>query len=332
MLQRPHKIRALSKPKHIHKREHRHYWPYIPVILIVIATFVVSTAQPAHRRAGVLAYATSMSIDQLLVATNQQREQNNTTDLTLNQTLTAAAQAKANDMVARNYWSHNTPDGEEPWVFVNNAGYKYLKAGENLAYGFNTSNDTVIGWMNSPPHRENLLDKDFSDVGFGFANGSDYNNSGPETVVVAMYGKPQVLAASNQQAAASPAAPLPLTSAPSKTVNVTQQPAAAVATAENKPVSKSPVTTDQKITQEPQTLKVAKAQTLTDGKAPWLSFGVGLLTGFCLIVLLLKHAAGLRHIIRGSERFVLHHPLLDTILVSMVLIGAILSKTTGFIR
>ncbi|HUP26295.1 MAG TPA: CAP domain-containing protein [Candidatus Limnocylindrales bacterium] len=329
MHHRPHKIRALSKPKHIHKHERRHYWPYIPVLLLLIATFLVSTLQPIHDK-NVLAYATNMSIDQLLVATNEQRKQNSASELLLNPSLSAAAQAKANDMVARNYWSHNTPDGEEPWVFVNKEGYKYLKAGENLAYGFKTSNDTVVGWMNSPSHRDNLLDTDFNEVGFGFANGVNYNNTGPETVVVAMYGKPQVLASANQAPVAPP------TAAPTEPRTQQNAPIVTPPTAAPKPQpDKSqnlPVTTEQTTVNEPRTMAIVKGQTITGGKAPWVSFVGGLAVGIALVVLLIKHAAGLRHVLRDGERFVLHHPLLDTVLVSLVLLGTILSKTTGFIR
>src|SRR5690606_1752560 len=91
----------------------------------------------------------------------------------------------------------------EPWVFINNAGYNYLRAGENLAYGFATSGDTISGWMNSPTHRNNMLDTAFVEVGFGFANSENFNDSGPETVVVAMYAKPQVLSAGSTVPAAN---------------------------------------------------------------------------------------------------------------------------------
>lgn len=300
---RPHNFRALSKPKQLKKSEHRHYLPYLPVLLLVVGTFLLSLAQPIQRR-GVLAYATNMSSSGLLAATNNQREQNGVTGLQLNSSLSAAAQAKANDMVTRNYWSHNTPDGQQPWVFVENAGYKFQKAGENLAYGFTTSADTVTGWMNSATHRENLLDAAYSEVGFGFANGESYNSSGPETVVVAMYGRPLLLGAASE--AASPQVPV------------------------QKDV---PVTTDNTLAAEPASREVARLASLTNGSAPaWAVFGLGLMTGLALVLILAKHAAALRHVVRDSERFVLHHPLLDTVLVSLVLIGSFLSQTTGFIR
>jgi hypothetical protein len=131
-----------------------------------------------------------MSIGNLLSATNQARLSNGVGSLSNNAKLNNAAQAKANDMATRNYWSHNTPEGNPPWVFITNAGYSYSRAGENLAYGFATSADTVDGWMNSPAHRENVLNAGYSEVGFGIVNAPNYNNSGNETLVVAMYAAP----------------------------------------------------------------------------------------------------------------------------------------------
>ncbi len=304
---RPHNFRALSKPKPIRKADHRHYWPYIPVLLLVIATMLMCLVQPAQKH-GVLAYATNVSNDDLLASTNRQRENNQVGDLSINSELSAAAQAKANDMATRNYWAHNTPDGKEPWVFINATGYKYQKAGENLAYGFLSSKDTVTGWMNSPSHRENLLDKDFTEVGFGFANASNFNNNGNETIVVAMYGRPQALGAADSSSA------IPLNSV------------------KQIPTANQPVTTQTSLSQEPTSKPVTRAQTLSGGKAPWLVFLAGLMVGIPLAILLMKHMAGLRHVLRSGEKFMLHHPLLDTILISLVLLGSFLSQTTGYIR
>lgn len=202
-----------------HKRHGRHqkrshhflkvYVPYIPLVLIVATGLYISSfVRPAQSRKGVLAYATEMSVEGLLSATNASRSANGAGGLTVNAKLAAAAQAKANDMAARNYWSHNTPDGNPPWVFISNAGYSYDQAGENLAYGFANSVDTVKGWMNSPSHRENMLKKAFTEVGFGFTNAANYNNDGQETIIVAMYGTPysgqKPSAPTQSQAASSP--------------------------------------------------------------------------------------------------------------------------------
>lgn len=174
-----------------HQRRNKHfksaYWPYLP-LLLVIAVGVIVNAYLSKPQ--VLGYATATTTYSLLENTNRERMQHSQSALTLNTKLTQAAQAKANDMVARNYWSHNTPDGQEPWVFINNAGYAYDAAGENLAYGFDSSSQTVTAWMNSPEHRKNLLNSKYKEVGFGIANSPSYQHGGQETIVVAMYGEP----------------------------------------------------------------------------------------------------------------------------------------------
>jgi uncharacterized protein YkwD len=115
--------------------------------------------------AGVLGSHADLSSGALLSATNRDREQNNTADLTVNTELSQAAQSKALDMVAGNYWSHDTPDGATPWSFIEKSGYSYSKAGENLAYGFSDATTAMNAWMHSPEHRKNLLDPGYSEVG-----------------------------------------------------------------------------------------------------------------------------------------------------------------------
>lgn len=189
--------------KREHKRHGKHhkvsqkyknvYWPYIPLLAIGVILSVV--AWMPFNKSNVLKYATEMSRGSLLAETNTQRTSHNRSQLTMDETLNKAAQAKAEDMAKRNYWSHKTPEGYEPWVFIDQAGYDYQKAGENLAYGFGSSLATVVGWMNSPSHRDNLLDEAYTQVGFGFANASSYQGTSEETIVVAMYGRPASLGA-----------------------------------------------------------------------------------------------------------------------------------------
>lgn len=131
--------------------------------------------------------AITFNPEKLLEYTNQERIKNGVRPLTLNSYLTKSAKAKANDMVARNYWAHNSPDNVEPWVFFQRVGYRYFKAGENLAYGYSTGLSTTTGWMNSPTHKENLLSVQFTEVGFGVLRNILYQGK-PNTIVVAHYG------------------------------------------------------------------------------------------------------------------------------------------------
>ncbi|MEO8862878.1 MAG: CAP domain-containing protein [Candidatus Saccharimonadales bacterium] len=295
---RPRNYRALSKPKHISKQDHKHYWPYIPVLLLILATVFVSVL-PAAQHRGVLSYATQISQDGLLTETNNRRAENGRHSLESNTTLEAAAQAKANDMVKRNYWSHNTPDGKAPWVFITNEGYLFQKAGENLAYGFTTDGATVSGWMNSQEHRENMLNPGYTQVGFGTANSSDFNHDGETTVVVALYARPQALA---------------------QATTVAATPNSATFSGEVPEMT------------EPHVLAVSRIQTLTGGRAPWAYFAIGALLGLLLAAILLKQAAGIRHMLKDGERFVLHHPILDTFLATLVFVSTLLAQTTGFIH
>lgn len=191
--------RKPGRPKGVkHADFHKVYWPYLPLLLIVLGGLIFSTfSAVAAKNIGfthgrVLSYATSMSVNGLLSATNTARSNNGVAALTVNNKLDAAAQNKANDMATRNYWSHNTPEGNPPWIFVDAQGYSYKKIGENLAAGFSDEQATINGWMNSAGHRANMLDVAFTDVGFGFANNANYTSAGggPMTIVVAFYGQP----------------------------------------------------------------------------------------------------------------------------------------------
>ena len=113
-----------------------------------------------------------MSVEDLLLLTNIQRQQNHLPVLQMNSELAAAAGAKAQNMFAENYWAHNSPSGKTPWDFIRGAGYNYVYAGENLARGFTTAQDTVNAWMASPDHRANILSPNYNDVGFAVAEGS----------------------------------------------------------------------------------------------------------------------------------------------------------------
>lgn len=108
--------------------------------------------------------------------------------LRTNPFLIAAAQAKANDMAAKGYFAHTSPDGKSPWYWFGQAGYNFTYAGENLAVNFSDSGDVTTAWMNSPLHRENILNSNFTEIGIATAQGI-YN--GHEAIyVVQLFGRP----------------------------------------------------------------------------------------------------------------------------------------------
>jgi hypothetical protein len=120
--------------------------------------------------------------------TNDERADEAKPALRRNTTLDAAAQMKANDMAKRGYFSHYAPDGTSPWYWFDQAGYKYAHAGENLAVHFTDSSEVVEAWMNSPKHRENIVNGKFTEIGVGTAKGK---YEGYNTVfVVQLFGTP----------------------------------------------------------------------------------------------------------------------------------------------
>lgn len=122
--------------------------------------------------------------------TNSKRGSDALGELQQNALLQQAAQAKANDMAARSYFSHNSPDGNTPWYWLQQVGYKYKYAGENLAVNYFDSKDVVNAWMNSPSHKANILNKDFTEIGIGTAEGI-YKGS-KAIFVVQFFAKPVV--------------------------------------------------------------------------------------------------------------------------------------------
>lgn len=136
----------------------------------------------------VLGYAANIAPSEVISLTNQQRAANGLSPLTENKTLDSAALAKGNDMLAKGYWAHFAPDGTSPWSFFTGFGYKYQYAGENLARDFTNAGSAVTAWMNSPSHKENILNPHYKEVGIGVVQGS--LGGSDTTIIVQFFGAP----------------------------------------------------------------------------------------------------------------------------------------------
>jgi hypothetical protein len=339
-----------KKRQGLHQRRTNHfmktYWPYLPMLAIVGVALAINSIWTNSTKNGVLGLATSMSISELLSDTNAQRADNGLSSLNLNGELDSAAQAKANDMVAQNYWSHVNPQGVQPWTFITNAGYQYQAAGENLAYGFDSSDDTITGWMNSPDHRANILDTSYKDVGFGFANSSNFQSSGPETIVVAEYAEPLVAAAPAVTKPATPvatkptvsstpaaSATIPTTTTPTTTSPTTATPATPTPSviATTKPATSTPTVQLSSIP-EPPSRRVARIQLVTTGNAPWSLFALSSIASVGLFAIFIKHGRSWQKAVVKGEEFAIHHAFLDILLVGLIMVSFVLTRTAGLIR
>jgi hypothetical protein len=136
----------------------------------------------------ILGYASNIPPQKIIELTNQRRAEAGLPPLVYNSTLSIAAKAKGEHMLANDYWAHTAPDGTEPWAFFANAGYKYKYAGENLARDFSNPEAAIEAWMASPSHRENILSGRYKEIGVAVVEG---DLAGVDTtIIVQLFGSP----------------------------------------------------------------------------------------------------------------------------------------------
>src|SRR5205807_320948 len=93
----------------------------------------------------------------------------------VNPTLCEVARAHSANMAKKEKMEH-VLDGKNPAQRVKSAGYRYRRMGENIAYSTQLRPKRVVaGWMNSPMHRENILNEKFREIGVGIARDKDGN-------------------------------------------------------------------------------------------------------------------------------------------------------------
>lgn len=111
---------------------------------------------------------------------NQQRIDNGLKPLVFDSKLVAIAESHSQDMITRNYFAHNTPDGQTSIDRIKTSNSQYCNSENNIAMGENIfegslygSDDfakyTVNSWMNSPSHKENILERNYVSEGIGIA-------------------------------------------------------------------------------------------------------------------------------------------------------------------
>ena len=119
-----------------------------------------NASQPFSTRSGVVKW------------TNEQRQQNGLAPLKENLKLVASAKLKVEDMFKNQYFEHVSPIGVGVDGLAQKAGYEYILIGENLAMGnFQNSEKVVEAWMDSPGHRENILNGKYQEIGVAVLEG-----------------------------------------------------------------------------------------------------------------------------------------------------------------
>jgi uncharacterized protein YkwD len=97
--------------------------------------------------------------------------------LAMNPALRCAARRHSEDMEKRDFFDHTNPSGEKPWDRMDNAGYDWTQAGENIAWGNSTASATMDQWMTSDGHCANIMNPDFEEIGVGYyPGGSNFDH------------------------------------------------------------------------------------------------------------------------------------------------------------
>ena len=189
----------------------------------------------AQVQPNVLGISSDINQQDLIKLTNEQRQKNGLPSVVENSELDKAAEEKAKNMFAENYWAHYSPSGKSPWDFINGSGYKFSYAGENLARNFYTSKDVVDAWMASTMgHKENILNTHYREIGMAVEEGTI---NGQKTILVVQeFGTPI------DYIAQKPAENTPKTTIPeSKPNTLAEIPVNAESKTEVKSVSTQPV-------------------------------------------------------------------------------------------
>ncbi len=190
------KLSHLFVPQRSNNHRPKILYPESMLILAIAAAGFFSLIQtfrfyPSLQNS-ILGYATNISVEDVVIQTNQKRAEQGLHSLTLNTQLSAAALAKAQDMLDQQYWAHTSPTGKQPWDFMKAANYHYRVAGENLARDFYNTSDMVAAWMASPTHKDNIISSQYQQIGVAVVNG---RLEGFETtLVVQMFGTPSTAA------------------------------------------------------------------------------------------------------------------------------------------
>ncbi len=215
----------------------------------------------------------------VITITNQARGIAGLPPLNTDPKLDLAAEEKLEDMAKNEYFAHVSPSGINPWHWIQDSQYKYSTAGENLAIGFTTAQDTVQAWLNSPSHKANLLNASYQDIGVAVKGVSIDGKEG--VLVVQMFGSPHLSygAAGKPSVLAISLKPTPAPKPFPTTVPQTKGATIAIAQDVSSDRSIAPV-------EAPQTFKLqeeAKANDLSrlvNNIFAWYAFGIAMVSLF----------------------------------------------------
>ena len=145
---------------------------------LMVAGMPVTAATAAESTSGrtnVLRADPETEVQQSVLAlVNAERAEHGCPELSLDERLIEAAREHAAEMADHRFFAHRSLDGDDAGERVREAGYRWRGYAENIARGQDNPREVVDDWMDSRPHRENILDCDLREVGIGLAFDRDH--------------------------------------------------------------------------------------------------------------------------------------------------------------
>lgn len=173
-------------PHILHTKRAIFYSLFFLAMKLIVFVFVVSLPIEIFAMPDML----KSFADKIIQQTNEIRNKQGIRSVEAEVKLFSSANNKSWDMVQNNYFDHVSPTGKHLKDFLQEVGYDYRVAGENLSVGFFNVDELVKAWVNSPKHYANIIDKDFQDIGIGMAVGT-YKGKQNTIFVTEHFGTPQ---------------------------------------------------------------------------------------------------------------------------------------------
>ncbi|RFU66430.1 sporulation protein [Peribacillus saganii] len=133
-----------------------------------------TAAAPKQAPAAADTSAVSAFEKQVVELTNAERAKQGLKALQLDTELSKVARVKSQDMKDKNYFDHNSPTYGSPFDMMKKFGIQYSSAGENIAQGQTSPQQVVQAWMDSPGHRENIMNSSYTHIGVGHVSSGNY--------------------------------------------------------------------------------------------------------------------------------------------------------------
>ena len=151
----------------------------LPVLLVVLGgayKFVLAKPKEAEAKPKVDGSVYILEKEFLVNLHNAQRQTSGLVAFCVDQKLTNAARSHSQEMIDRDYFSHNSYDGTAFWVRINGFGYTgWTALAENIAWGsgtYGTPDAIFASWMNSAGHKANILNANLRQIGIGVVMGT----------------------------------------------------------------------------------------------------------------------------------------------------------------